>query len=117
MSQNPTSSRAVRDRFEKKILKHLRHYGFSPTAGSGSVWQDGDLIHEDFVAECKVKGNTKGFSVSPKEIEHVKKQAEKIARDWLIFEQNAHNEVMVLMDLNTFEMIFDEYVNRDNDRA
>ena len=47
------NKRKIGDIFENFVLKKLGK-GFYKTAGSGSVWKDGDIMHKSLVIECKV---------------------------------------------------------------
>ena len=94
------SKRQIGDKFEKVVLAKLGG-NFSPTAGSGSVWQDGDLRHPSLVAECKVKTNATTFSISKKEMDHLLKQANLQGKDWLFIEKNSDGRILVLTELDT----------------
>jgi hypothetical protein len=104
-----TSSRKIGDDFEEIVLEAINSsnkghtfLGFRKTAGSGSKFMDGDIRHKDLVIECKVKGNTSGFSSPQNELKKLWKEAAKHLKYWLYFVKNKDNKEMVLMDLETF---------------
>ena len=77
---NDSNKRKIGDDFEKQVLKKLGSK-FKKTAGSGSVFQDGDICHSRLAIECKVKNNTKSFSITKKELEEaLHNQAKRNAR-------------------------------------
>lgn len=106
-SFNDSNKRKIGDDFEDKVLKKLGSK-FSKTAGSGSVWQDGDIKHSRLVVECKVKNTSKSFSISKKELDHLTKEADKQGKDWIFIESNSDGRIMVLTELDTLlEMSYD----------
>ena len=106
-TSNDSNKRKIGDDFEKQVLKKLGSK-FKKTAGSGSVFQDGDICHSRLAIECKVKNNTKSFSITKKELDHLTKQADKQGKDWLFIEVNSEGRIMVLTDLDTLlEMSYD----------
>lgn len=96
------STRATGDKFETDVKPLLEELGFRPTAGSGSVFKDGDFSHEDFVLECKVKNATEGFSFGKADFEKLKKEAKKQGKDWLTLVENKNGEIVVSMGFDTF---------------
>lgn len=98
---HPKNSRKVGDDLEDKVVERLGP-GFSKTAGSGSVFKNGDIAHHRLVTECKVKNNTKGFSAPASELKKLIKEADKQSKDWLYIQQSGLGKTMVLCDLNTF---------------
>jgi hypothetical protein len=102
-----SNKRKIGDDFENQVLKKLGS-NFKKTAGSGSVFKDGDMAHSRLVVECKVKNNTKSFSITKKELDHLTNEADKQAKDWLFIETNADGRIMVLTELDTLiEMSYD----------
>jgi hypothetical protein len=107
MASSEDNRRKIGDDFEDRVLKKLGTK-FKKTAGSGSVFKDGDIRHSRLVVECKVKGSTKSFSVTKAELDHVIKQADTQGKDWLFIEKNADGRILVLTDLDTLlEMCYD----------
>lgn len=102
------SSRDVGDAFEDTVLSKLGP-GFSKTAGSGSVFKNGDIRHSRLIVECKVKNNVTGFNAPRKELDKLKKEALKQGKDWLFIEVSSAREPMVLCDLNTFLELTEEW--------
>ena len=93
------NKRKIGDDFEKIVLTKLGPT-FLPTAGSGSVFKDGDLQHQSLVVECKVKGNSATFAISKTEMDHLLKQSELQGKDWMFIEKNRDGRIMVLMELD-----------------
>ena len=94
------NKRSIGDKFEKEVLAKLGP-NFYKTAGSGSVWEDGDLCHSSLVVECKVKRNIATFALSKKEMDHLLKQADLQGKDWMFIEKNRDGRIMVLTELDT----------------
>ena len=94
------NKRAIGDKFEKEVLIKLGN-NFSKTAGSGSVFKDGDLCHHSLVVECKVKNSTFSFSMTKTEMAHLLKQANLQGKDWLFIEKNGRDQTLVLTELDT----------------
>jgi len=92
--------RKTGDKFEKEVLVKLGD-SFSKTAGSGSVFKDGDLRHHSLVAECKVKNSTQSFCMTKTEMNHLLKQAYLQGKDWLFIEKNGRGQILVLTELDT----------------
>lgn len=100
------TTRKTGDDLEKKVSS-LLDSSFLPTAGSGSVFMDGDFSHPNYVVECKVKNATEGISLSKSEFSKLKKEAKKQGKDWLSITENASNDIVVSMDINEFVRLFD----------
>jgi hypothetical protein len=98
------STRQIGDDLEKKT-KILLKSSFEFTAGSGSVWKDGDLRHKEYVVECKVKNATKGISVPAKDLAKLQEEAKKQLKEWLFVVENAKGDISITMDIRTFSEI------------
>ena len=107
-----TSTREIGDEFEEEIIRLLNEHSpeneWDSTAGSGSKWQDGDIRHQDYVGECKVKSNVRGFTAPASELNKLISEADKQFKDWLYFERNGDGRTMVLMDMNTFLELYEK---------
>lgn len=96
------NKREAGDDFEDHILSKLGP-GFKKTAGSGSVYKNGDIQHRNLIVECKFRSDDTSFSFPKTEAEKLKKQADKECKDWIYIKQiNKKTQPFVLMDLNTF---------------
>lgn len=95
------NKREIGDSLEDYVLSKLGS-GFTGTANSGAKWQDGDIRHPRLVVECKVKGDTEGFTSPKSELKKLWSLADKHGKDWLYIERNKTNKVMVLMDFDSF---------------
>jgi len=104
------NKRQIGDIFEKIVLKKLGK-GFYKTAGSGSVWKDGDIKHSSLVIECKVKNTSSSFSITKKEMDHLLKQADLQGKDWLFIEKNSDGRILVLLELDTFLETAEKWLN------
>jgi len=102
------STSDVGSQFEKEILKRLGP-AFSLTSGSGCKWRDGDLRHQAVVVECKVKNSTEGFSAPLRELNKLHSTAELQGKDWLYIQKNSSGKVMVLLDLEAFIEMTEEW--------
>jgi hypothetical protein len=96
--------RAIGDQLEKKTLGLLKSC-FSTTAGSGSVWMDGDLKHPEYVVECKVKNATKGVTIPTKDLSKLQLEAKKQMKEWLFVVENGLGDISITMDIRTFSEI------------
>lgn len=94
------NKRAIGDKLEKEVLMKLGD-SFSKTAGSGSVFKDGDLRHHSLIVECKIKNGTFSFSMTKTEMAHLLKQANLQGKDWLFIEKNGRGQTLVLTELDT----------------
>ena len=53
MMKKKMSTRATGDKLESFVAPELKKLGFRPTAGSGSVFKDGDFSHPEYVLTLK----------------------------------------------------------------
>ena len=97
--------------FEDELLRALGP-GFAFTTNSGSKWKDGDIRHKRLVCEAKVKNSTKGFSAPIRELKKLWKTAASQFKDWLYFQKNGDSRAMVLMDLETFLELSEDWRNK-----
>ena len=106
------STREVGDEFENDLLSRLGP-GFRMTAGSGSKWRDGDLSHRAVVLEAKVKNSTEGFSAPLRELNKLWDRAEMEGKDWIYAQKNSTGRKMLLIDLEFFLEISEEWRARN----
>ncbi len=104
------NKRKIGDDLEDLVIKKLGP-SFSKTANSGAVYQDGDIKHRQLVVECKVK-QTPGFSAPTTELKKLWKEADKQCKDWLYIEKNQNNKIFVLMSLDTFLELSEDWRNK-----
>jgi Holliday junction resolvase len=102
------TTRDTGNSLEKKALRVLSEYGFRQTAGSGSVFKDGDLSHPQYVVECKVRNSTSGLSISGSDLVKLIKEAKKQGKEWLAILENRDGVKSVMMDLNQFATLLEE---------
>lgn len=100
-------SRHVGNKFEKEVAQVV---GATKTANSGAMFNDGDLQTKTFVLECKFTSkNTETISIKKDYIEHISKQAEMLNKEWAIVLGNPSHEGYVLISLDTFATLIDNY--------
>jgi hypothetical protein len=102
------NTRDIGDELEKLALDRLGP-AFRTTAGSGSVWKDGDLRHQAVVVECKVKNSTEGFTAPLSELKKLKELAVQQGKDWLYIEENKNGNIMILLDFEAFIEMTEEW--------
>ena len=109
MTKNPKiNTRKIGDDLEDKVLEVLAPY-FSKTAGSGSVFKDGDLRNHEIVGEIKVRG-TSGASIAGKDFKKLKKEALKQGKEWLFVCENESKDLITMTDLNFFSIMYESYL-------
>jgi len=113
------NTREIGDKLEKKVIEDLNtvkgkqeNLGFRPTANSGAKWSDGDIVHQDYVVECKVKSAKKGFSAPASELNKLIEVADKTFKDWIYVQEIHNGRKMVLMDYEAFIEITEEHRKR-----
>jgi len=104
-------NRSVGDEFEEVVLDKLGP-GFSKTAGSGSVWKDGDIRHPELVVECKVKNTANSISCPRSELDHLQREAHIQCKDWMYVQRNKHGEELVLLPLDTLAWMTEQWRSR-----
>ena len=102
------NTRKIGDKLENKVLNILEPY-FSKTAGSGSVFKDGDLRNKETVGEVKVR-STAGASITGKDLSKLKEEARKQCKEWLFICENYDKDLVAMMDLNFFSIIYEGYL-------
>ena len=100
------SSRDKGDDVEDRVLKFLEPY-FSTTAGSGSVFQDGDLRSVDFICEVKMRP-TAGASVAGKDLTKLINRANMEGKDWLFVCQNYDKRLVAMTAITTYSYMYEE---------
>lgn len=96
------NKRKIGDDFEDIVLEKLGS-SFRKTAGSGSVFKNGDISHPKLVIECKYRSDEKSLKVPTKELDKLIKEANKQGKDWLYIKKPSINSpTFVVLELNTF---------------
>lgn len=97
------SSRETGDEFETEVAKLLR---FKGTANSGAIFDDADLRPingKPVILEAKVKNTSRTHTMVVRcEIDKVKKQADKIGKDWIYVIRDISGNRHVICDLDFF---------------
>jgi len=106
MKESQINTRKIGDKLEDKVLNILEPY-FSKTAGSGSVFKDGDLRNKEIVGEIKVRP-TVGASIAGKDLKKLQKEANKQGKEWLFVCENYNKDLIAIMDLNFFAILYEE---------
>jgi hypothetical protein len=106
MTNPRVNTRKIGDDLENKVLEILEPY-FSKTAGSGSVFKDGDLRNSDTVGEIKVRG-TMGASITGTDLRKLVAEAKKQGKDWLFICENYPKNLIAMLDLNTYAVLYEE---------
>lgn len=104
-----TNQRKIGDKLEKKVQTFLtRELGFEQTANSGAKWQDGDLRHNFYVVEIKVKNNTGGASIAQKDLSKLKREAKRQGKMWIYVCENVNGDLVSMVPLDTLsELLHD----------
>ena len=106
MTSKKLNTRKIGDQLEDKVLDILDPY-FYKTAGSGSVFKDGDLRNKDIVGEVKMR-STAGASVAGPDLKKVMAEAKKQGKDWLFVCENYDKDLVAFIDLNHFAILYEE---------
>jgi len=100
------SSRAKGDEIEDRVL-HILGPAFKKTAGSGSVWKDGDLKAPGYLVEVKER-NTAGASCAGPDLNKLISRARLEGRDWIFVCQNYNRKLVAMVDINTLAILLEE---------
>jgi hypothetical protein len=102
--------RTTRDKgayLEKKVSGLLPM--FKPTNNSGAVSGNGDLQNNDFIIDCKNIESSDTISISKKELEKIRKQAQNYNKSWILIHRNKSGDITVTLDINDFVEIYDGF--------
>jgi hypothetical protein len=100
------STRAQGDEVEDRVLEILKPF-FRKTAGSGSVWKDGDLRAPGWLVEVK-KRSTTGASCTGSDLHKLINRANLEGKNWTFICQNFDRELVTMIDINVFAFLFEE---------
>lgn len=100
----------VGNQFEQEIATLLK---FRQTVNSGAMFHDADLRPENgkpVIAEAKLRRTSGAISgVARTDVEKLKRQAEKIGKDWIYAVRGKSGESYVICDLNFFAEATEEF--------
>ena len=106
MTNKKLNTRKIGDQLEDKVLEILEPY-FSKTAGSGSIFKDGDLRNRDTVGEVKMR-STAGASVAGPDLKKLIAEAKKQGKDWLFVCENYNKDLIAFIGLNHYAILYEE---------
>lgn len=87
---------------------------FKRTARSGAHWDNADLVGPNTIIEVKYKGRS-GFSSDKREIDKLRRQADKLGVDWLYIVKDADGDFYVLCSGDFFATIAEGYYSKYED--
>lgn len=102
-------SRHTGDKLEKEIEQR---FNIRRTSMSGGYWDNADLANEFVIVECKVKNDTDTFKCPKSELDKLKKQADKLGKDWMYIMQDGKGKKYVLTSLDFFQEAVRDYFKR-----